>query len=268
MIYVIGHNNPDADTIISSKLLADILGYEYAIIEGNDIEKSDINLIKDCMNYAPVIIKKDDISNHKYFLVDHNDVKQSVNDEKLVIGCIDHHPKIGYDKAIIGEYCATALFIYQLYKDKYNFNEQQKKQIFMAVLSDSKFGRSSRYQEQDKLLIEKLGFTITDDYFFKYFLETELSLYSFKNNGYKYYDKYDLRSTYIERLGIEGIVNYQEFVRKQNNFLGIWVDALNNKTYVFLNYKNNFITEEYPFLASRGTTVINDFIKRFKLTKY
>ena len=53
-----------------------------------------------------------------------------------------------------------------------------------------------------------------------------------------------------------------------NNFLGIWVDALNNKTYVFLNYKNNFITEEYPFLASRGTTVINDFIKRFKLTKY
>lgn len=267
MIYVIGHNNPDADAIISSKILADILGYKYATIEGNDIEKSDINLIRDCMDYTPVVIKKDDILNHRYILVDHNDVKQSINDEKLVIGCIDHHPKTGYDKAIIGDYCSTALFIYQLYKDKYKFNKQQKRQIFMAVLSDSKFGRSSRYQEQDKLLLKELGFEITDDYFFKYFKETELCTDSFKNNGYKYYDKYDLISTYVERLGIDGIVNYQEFVRRQNNFLGIWVDALNNKTYVFLNYKNRFITETYDFLASRGSTIMNDFIKRLRLQK-
>ena len=43
------------------------------------------------MNYNPKIINKEDILKYKYFSVNHNDVKQSINDKSLVIDCIDHH---------------------------------------------------------------------------------------------------------------------------------------------------------------------------------
>ena len=43
--------------------------------------------------------------------------------------------------------------------------------------------------------------------------------------------------------------------------MGIWIDYENNVTYTFINYSNKFITKKYDFIASRGTNIMNDFIK-------
>ena len=93
-----------------------------------------------------------------------------------------------------------------------------KKINFHVTLSDSTFGKSCHYQEKDKILLKELGFEIDDSYFKKYFVEIDLKLNSFKNNDYKYYDKLDLNSTYIERFGINKIDEYKNFIKRQNIF--------------------------------------------------
>lgn len=269
-ILVIGHNNPDVDTIVSSKILSEIFNYygiksDYAVIEGNNLKETDLKLINECMEYNPLIINKNDINNYNYFLVDHNDVYQSVKDESLIVGCIDHHENIGYKTALISDYCATAIYIYDLFKDKYLFNEQQKYQIYMAFLSDSRFGKSIRCKEKDKLLTESLGFGSNYDKMFeKFFIVTNLKNqnFAFNNNGFKYYKKYNLSSTYIERLDIDNLKEYKNFVRrKKDNFLGIWVDYKNNKTYSYLKYNNNFTSFDYDFIGSRAKHIMSDVIK-------
>ena len=136
-IIVIGHSTPDPDSMISSKLMADIfcdagLDAKYGILE-KDMENLEIKkVVKDCLDYKPVIIKKDEIFNYKYFLVDHNDVSQSVNDSSLVIGVLDHHPNNkSINNAIFMELCSTAIAIYPIFKDEYQFSEIQKKQIYL-----------------------------------------------------------------------------------------------------------------------------------------
>ena len=77
-IYVIGHNNPDADSIISSYILSNILksmhiNSHFCILDKNyDYTFHDKKLLEDNFKYKPEIVN--DLN--KYFiLVDHNDLQ-------------------------------------------------------------------------------------------------------------------------------------------------------------------------------------------------
>lgn len=272
-IYVIGHKKPDIDTIVSSKILSEIFKFfginsEYVVIENQKPDEYNKKMIDDCMRYNPKIIKTNEIPNAFYFLVDHNDLKQSVENKDLVVGCIDHHLSSGLeleDNMFLTDYCCTALYIYEMFKNVYPFSDEQKKQIYMAFLNDSTFGKSSRYTNKDEILARTLGFN--DSYaelFKKYFIPTDISKEKelvFNNNGYKSFDFGGLKfeSSYIERLDINGIEDYKKFVKSlQKNFLGIWKDYSKSKTYTFLKYDELFKEEVYDFLASRATTILND----------
>ncbi len=269
-IIVIGHKNPDVDTIVSSKILSEIFNSygiksNYAVIEENYPDEYNRKIINSCMEYKPLILKKLDIPNHRYFLVDHNDLTQSIGDKSLVIGAIDHHPDTyQLNNVIFSSLCCVSLFVYKLFKDTYNFSEEQKKQIYMAFLSDSDFGMSSRYHKRDEKLVTLLGFNNNyKDLFYKYFIPTDLSkgIEIGLINGKKSHDfgEIEFDSAYIESLDTKYLNEYEKLIRSQRqNFLGIWFDYEEEKTYAFLNFKNDFKVFFYSFIASRATTILKD----------
>ena len=275
-IYVIGHEHSDVDSIVSSKIMCDIFNDSgiksyYAILD-SDYEIDDYNksLIDECMNYNPVVIKRKDINKYNWFLVDHNDISQSLKTSTNVIGCLDHHINSNQIKNVmLSDVCANALFIYDIFKSEYDFSNEQKYQIFIAFLCDSTYGKSSKYRLEDGKLADELGFGHDyEKYFKKFFKTTDLSkgvkeaLYT----SYKKYvfDKIEFESSSISSYGTKGLYEYKSLISNINSFLGIWKDYKSNKTYVFFNYKNKLKEFKYNFIASRATTILNDVLKYIK----
>lgn len=271
-IYVIGHSNIDIDSAISSKILSEIFNFfniksYYAILDKKyRFDKYNKKMLDACSNFEPKIITFNDITKHNYFLVDHNDFLQSVGKGVNVVGCIDHHPNSKKIKnAIITDCCATSLYLYELFKNIYKFTDEQKKQIFMAFLNDSTFGKSSRYKQSDKKLIEELGFsTDYEELFQKYFIPTDLTngITDAIYNGHKKYQFGNtyFESGYIETFGTDGLKEYEKTVKNLKNFLGIWIDYEELITYVFFSYNGTFKKWKYNFVASRATTILNDVL--------
>jgi inorganic pyrophosphatase/exopolyphosphatase len=274
-IYIIGHAKPDADTALSSKVLADILNdygikSYYAVLDSNyDIGGYDKKMIYDCLKYNPVIIKASDINNYNYFLVDHNDPIQSVGDSANIIGCIDHHVdsnKLNKNKVLFN-YCSTALSIYKLFKDQYKFSKEQLYQLYLATLSDSIFYKSSRFEDKDKELVDTMGFDYDVDALFKkYFETTDLSkgMNVAFNNGNKKHniDGVEFESSYIEAIDNNLMPEYIKHIEEYSgNFLGRWINFNEVKTYVYFKYNNHIKYFEYNIIASRATTVMKDIIK-------
>lgn len=278
-IYVIGHRLPDIDTAVSSVLVSKILnsfGIEsYYAILNVDYEYDEYNktLINDCMDYNPVVIDIKDIKKYNFFLTDHNNPDQSVTSEANVVGCIDHHIDSGKVKNILlSNMCSVSLFIYDYFKNEYNFTEEEKKQVFYAFLDDSSYGMSSRYKESDGVVASTLGFgNDYKTYFKKYFIPTDTTdMNKAILNGYK---KFTIRnitfeSGYIESFGTDKLNEYKELINQKEAFLGRWVDYENNKTYAIFKYDNKMYEQEYNFIASRATTIMNDVIWYLKENNY
>lgn len=278
-IYVIGHRLPDIDTAVSSVLVSKILnsyGIEsYYAILNVDYEYDEYNktLINDCMDYNPVVIDIKDIKNYNFFLTDHNNPDQSVTSEANVVGCIDHHIDSGKVKNILlSNMCSVSLFIYDYFKNEYNFTEEEKKQVFYAFLDDSSYGMSSRYKESDGVVASTLGFgNDYKTYFKKYFIPTDTTdMNKAILNGYKKFTIKNItfESGYIESFGTDKLNEYKELINQKEAFLGRWVDYENNKTYAIFKYDNKMYEQEYNFIASRATTIMNDVIWYLKENNY
>ncbi|MDD4188065.1 MAG: DHH family phosphoesterase [Bacilli bacterium] len=272
-IMVIGHNKPDPDSMISSKLMADILSdaginASYAILE-KDLQDLEVKkVVKDCLDYQPFVIKEKDIPNYKYFLVDHNDISQSINNKTLVVGAVDHHPDSkSINNAIFMEVCSTAIGIYLLFKGKYKFNEIQKQQIYHATLADSSYGYNSRYKDSDKEVIRELGFNPDfSDAFLKYFTPTNLTdkEIAFTTANHKNYLFGDIKfeSTIIEALDFVLLEEYKIFIKNgTKNLLGIWVDYNHNKTYMFFKYNDLYFEKKYDIIASRSIIILKNALE-------
>lgn len=247
-IYVLGHRNPDADSIISSYLLSNILKglgvkAQFAILkEGYDYVKSDENLIKDFIVDKPTIL--DSVDNKKFILVDHNNLNGL--DKDKVLGSIDHHIITGevYDTLEI-EYASTALLIYSLFKEIYKFSEKEKELIGLSVLADTDYLLSSRFTVSDKKLFDELNFKLNiSDLQRKYFLINDFKL-SIEENLYFNYKEYSKNIGKIKRSLVYGYTKeyvenfklYNDYLNNNidKNWLVIWCDFEDKKTYVWFN---------------------------------
>ncbi len=266
-VYVTGHRNPDADSLVSSKIMCDILKANginavWTFFDGDMAGKGE-KLLEDVLWEKPHIMPRSEIAGKMFLLVDHNDVSQSVGDAKNVIAAIDHHVKSGQiEKLFLSDYCCTALYIFMMFKDSYCFSQQQKNQIFRAVLSDSVFGKSSRYKPVDGQAVKLLGFDdCYDEYFKKYFEPTKLTDIPkvFGTNGFKSFSfpAAKFGSTYIEATDTLLMGQYREFVENQDgSFLGIWIDYSVPKTYVWFKHNGNVQHFTYDCIASRAATIM------------
>lgn len=240
-VYVIGHNNPDADSIISSYILSNILksmniNAHFCVLDNNyDYTFHDRKLLDDNFKYHPEILH--DIN--KYFiLVDHNDL-QGLN-KNNVIGAIDHHIiKNEIDNILEIEYASTSLLIYDLFKDKYRFNDEEKFLIGIATLSDTDYLTSTRFTDMDKELYEELDLYIdVKEYQKKYFITTDFSLGIDKNFKENKKD-YIINNKKITRIQITSYDNNEldKYIKKAKelNYLLIWLNYEDNTTTIYYN---------------------------------
>lgn len=277
-LYIIGHSHIDVDSAVSSKIFSEILNFFgvtsfYAILDKEYIfDDFNKRMINDCMSFKPRVISQNDICKHNFFLVDHNDRSQSIGMDASVVGALDHHPKANNVRNIIlGDTCSISLYLYKIYKDKYSFTKEQKYQIFMAFLSDSRFGMSSRCKDSDILLANELGFGNNyENLFKKYFIPTNISngIASALYNGNKKYQFGNVvfESGYIEAFGNEKIEEYKNLIKKQNSFLGIWWDYKNKRTHAYFSYKGDLLEKKYDYIASRSETILKDILNYLKIT--
>ena len=271
-VYVLGHKNPDADSIISSYVLSNILkrlgaNAQFAVLNHSyDYCKNDIKLINDYVKEKPVVV--DDVENKLFVLVDHNNLEGL--SEENVLGAIDHHIITGevYDTLEI-EYASTALLIYDLFKDKYEFSDNELELIALSVLADTDYLCSSRFTLEDRKLFDELNFKMdVKELQKKYFLVNDMKL-SIEDNlkvNYKEYDK----SSKIKRSLIytytneykDNINEYVEYLSKEDNWLLIWCDFEGMNTYVYFKGEiyevGKLVTSTnliFKYLEKQGITI-------------
>ncbi len=244
-IYVLGHKNPDADSMISSYILSRILkrlgaNAHFAILsEQYEYCKNDIKLINDYLKEKPVVI--DDSQDKLFVLVDHNNLEGLSGDN--VIGAIDHHIMTGevYDTLEI-EYTSTALLIYDLFKEVYEFSDEEKELIGLTVLADSDYLNSSRFTEEDEKLFSELNFKLDVlDLQKKYFLVNDMNDSIEYNLGFNY-KEYSKGCGIVRRSLIysytreynENFYKYVEYLKNSlDTWLLIWCDFESKNTYVW-----------------------------------
>ena len=263
-VYIIGHHNPDADSIISAYILTKILKkFKIDAI----FSARDENLIdKDLIN---VYLKEDyqiiDNYKDKYFiLVDHNNL-DNIKKEN-VIAAIDHHKITNEVEDLIEiEYASTSLLIYDLFKDKYKFSKKEKELIVITVLSDTEYLTSSRFTKEDKKLYDELKVnidvtTIRNKFFKITDFNKDISINM--KEDYKEYDSYE---KHFNRCLIKSYSNekdsfYEEYIKNMDNNninLLIWCDYEKLKTYVYYN-GNNII---YPIFTTSTNLIIEYLYK-------
>ena len=275
-IYITGHRNPDADSLVSAKIMQDILTdsgikAQWVTWQSDKVDPSSAMLLEGIMDRQPLVLADDEAAGKSFLLVDHNDVLQSVGDVSLAVAAVDHHSPSGQiEQLFFSDHCCTALYIYMMFRDRYNFSDLQKQQVFHAFLSDSVFGRSSRYKpDKDGHAVRQLGYSNDyDEYFKKYFVPTDLSDWpkAFAENGVKSY-KYSwasMKSGYIEAMDKELMEQYKAFVQNfDGNFLGIWLDYSVPETFAFFKFNGQFYQYKYDCVASRAALIMPYIIKTF-----
>lgn len=262
-IYVIGHENPDVDSIFSSLILTNILSSfginaVFSVRDNNFIDKELINdYLKD--NYE--IISN---YNHKSFiLVDHNNLLKM--DKYQVIGAFDHH-KITNDieDLIEIEYASTGLLLYDLFKGYYKFNDYEQLLIALTVLSDTEFLVSSRFKKEDAKLYNELEINLNiQELQKKYFKVTDFTK-PIKNNLYQDKKSYKRKNIIINRSIIKSYNKerkkyYNDYINTMKNYhidLLIWCCYENKKTYI--NYKSYNLT--FPYFTT-STNLILDYLE-------
>lgn len=271
-IYIIGHNNVDADSYFSSYILSKILrslniDSDFVILDDYMISEENKEIIEDYLKEKPIIIKRSNIENKNFILVDHNDTDQSLKTDKCnVLFSIDHHINTNKVKCYTEEYTSTLLYIYDLFKDIYNFTKEEKQLIALSVMTDSEYLTSTRYKESDKKLYEELDIDI--DYKKvrnKYFKTTDFNLdirFNITNN----HKPYNIEDRNIDRVILKGyfkdrhnIPIYLEEINKiyNNNFL-IWNEYDTLKTEVYYNGK---LALEYNYILTSSVLILKELIK-------
>lgn len=254
-IYVIGHPNPDVDSIFSSYLLSKVLksfgvDAKFAILKGYKYLDSSSKIIKDYLNEKPIVVEPKD---NKFILVDHNQLYKLKKSN--VVGAIDHHRITKeIDNVLEIEYASTGLLIYNLFKNKYNFNEEDKILVALTVLTDTEYLNSPRYTKQDKLIYESLNLNLDSKALEKkYFVTTNFNK-SITDNIKDSIKTYKYNNLNINRVLIlsyhnDLINNLDNYINVINNYEGnwliIWCDYELKSTIIIYNgdrYELDYVT--------------------------
>lgn len=268
---IVGHENPDVDSIISGYLLEQLLkrkGYVVEfIIPDKEIDR-DTKLF--CQKYGIDVTayQKDWIQNADYILVDHHERQVPGN----VIAIFDHHPtskKIDCSYFLNKRISSTAMLIYELSPD--SFLDEEKKLVVLANFVDTvSFHLPDKYRTEDIELTKELCSSLHLDYGE---LEKEGMMLTSLNdlsksycNGLKRYQfgLYFVMSSYIQVLEIteeerDTMVQFcQKRLREEKADLYVFliVTFLNHTTTVYYIKENTMKAESYSYFVSRGSVIM------------
>lgn len=167
-ILVIGHKNPDTDSICSSLAMANL----QTKLRGEEVISCRLGEINEetkyALNYfkveAPKLIEKVD-EGQEVILVDHNEFTQSVEgiEKAKILAVVDHHRINNFQTSEPLFYYAqpvgcTATVLFELYKSN-NVEIEQKIAGLMlsAIISDTLLLKSPTTTDKDKKAVEELA---------------------------------------------------------------------------------------------------------------
>lgn len=273
-VVILGHDNPDVDSIISGYLFSHFLkrnGYNarYVILD-KEIDKQVLGILKEYnlnVDDFKGILNSDD----KVILVDHHETNHSEN----VLCVIDHHPtikKFNYPIYINQKASSTTKLIYDIAK---TFNKEVIDKVFLelvilGLLVDTCSFRSEKTNIDDiewvKLMCEEYGFDIdklmeigtglTD------LSDIEVASYNdFKQ--FKYGDEIvNTSSIKVKGLDLKVInkiaLTLQKKVKEEGLFMWMFLVAnLEDDTSVeYRIYPNIIDIREHNIIVSRGTNIM------------
>ena len=167
-ILVIGHKNPDTDSICSSLAMANL----QTKLRGEEVISCRLGEINEetkyALNYfkveAPKLIEKVD-EGQEVILVDHNEFTQSVEgiENAKILAVVDHHRINNFQTSEPLFYYAqpvgcTATVLFELYKSNNVEIEQQIAGLMLsAIISDTLLLKSPTTTDKDKKAVEELA---------------------------------------------------------------------------------------------------------------
>lgn len=163
MIYVIGHKNPDTDSVVSAIAYAFLKGNGYKPLIAGKLNRETAFVLEKFNFEVPKTYKED--SNSEFILVDHNEQSQQVDNllSTKIIGIIDHH-KFNFQNntpidILAKPYGSTASIIAeQFFNENSNCLSANLAGILLcAILSDTVIFKSPTTTTQDKELAQKLA---------------------------------------------------------------------------------------------------------------
>ncbi|MGN1371915.1 MAG: bifunctional oligoribonuclease/PAP phosphatase NrnA [Candidatus Coprovivens sp.] len=276
---ILGHENPDVDSIVSGYLLEKVLikkGYDVEfVIPDKEISKDSEML---CNKYNLFIgkYKKELLKEKcKYILVDHN--KREVFGD--IIAIIDHHPSDELDVKYvkIESASSTACMIAQEFEEL--LGKKDIELACMATFVDTASFHSTKTRKSDINWINDMCTKYHFDYDQMY--RDGLCLTDLKNvdeiifNGIKKYDfsGYVLHSSFIQINDIKMVDSIMDEVlnklkkyvidEKVDMYVFIVYDMSSFYTKVYRIDKYDVDTDEYYLYASRGNTIIPDIVKKY-----
>ncbi len=144
--YVIGHQNPDTDSVVSAIMMAWALneqGGEYIPAVAGPVNKETQLVLSTWGFEKPKEITKEQAEDKEFFLVDHNEIGQSVAKEENICGVVDHHllggirtsNPIYFRSEPVG---SSATLVYKIIKEQgLHINKQQAGLLLSAIISDT-----------------------------------------------------------------------------------------------------------------------------------
>ena len=282
-LIILGHENPDVDSIVSGYILEKILikkGYSAEfIIPDKSINKDTLDIcIKNGLNPISFIknVNFEDKS-IKYILVDHN--QRDLAGEIVCI--IDHHPantqiktKHYYNKKV----SSTACFICQ--GNENLLDESSIKLAIIATLVDTASFHSTKGRAEDKAWVIGMCKKYNLDY--NELAKEGLTLTPLDNiavaslNGLKKYNfnGKKVESSYIQveisqhtEDKIQQIIHtLKQYIwnNKLTAFVFIVHDMKRFETTYYLITENNITTKNYPRYTQRGDTIMPEVEKLLK----
>lgn len=273
-IVIVGHKNPDVDSILSGYLLCSYLRYrrydaDYVIPD--DIVDEETSSILKLYSVDMGNFPGDILADSKLILVDHHET--SLNNE--VVAVIDHHPTIkefNYPVYINKKVSSTTKHIYDIVNKEcpQYISRRFMELVLLGMAVDTLSFRSSKALPGDKKWfidmckkynldsqkILEVGDCVTDI----------SDIESASMHGYKDYDYFgkSIGTSYIQTRGIdiEKVSLILDILKKRvsSDALRMWVfivtDISDSTSYVYKISKENIDIEKYDFIVSRGSDIM------------
>lgn len=279
---ILGHENPDLDSIVSGYLLEKLLRAEghsvEFVIPDKEVSEDNIRLCQQVgINPTKYQRSLPENPNQKYILVDH--YERNVSGEIAAI--IDHHPTtitidVPYYQNILSSSTAALITIGR--EDKFD-NSDIYKAIFASMVDTAAFHSNKTVQSDvdwAKQQCQRLGFDYNEMLTLS-MCPTDISnLKEASLNGLKKYTlhNHQIASSFLHlpnpdetKEEIASMIETLQDYREENNytlFALIVHDITNFKTTVYKIYEDRITTVDYDQYTSRGTTIIQEISEELK----
>lgn len=280
-ICILGHKNPDVDSIISGYLLSSYMRYKgYCasyVIPDEIVDEETLSILSSVGMNIEFASRYNTHENDSLILLDHHETEQLGD----VLAVIDHHPTdkvFDYPIYINKKASSTTKLIYDLLEcDKEYISKRFIELVVTGILVDTCSFRSTKTNKDDipwvKDMCDKFNLDFTKMCRIGDSLTDLSNIDKASIHGYKEfsYNNNIVKTSYIQTREVSQQVldsildNLCEKV--ENSDIAMWmflhVDLGENTSVEYRIYKDKTEINEYDYVVSRGSTIMPKIEKIF-----